>query len=62
MSKEIRVYVINASELAIRSVPKTDKAFMKRAEKQRNVYSLAEFQRAFNDMDISTETDIIRII
>jgi hypothetical protein len=40
----------------------TDEEFMDEAEKQGRVYTLLGFQGAFNDSQINTEVDVIRIL
>jgi hypothetical protein len=40
----------------------TDEEFMDEAEKQGRVYTLLGFQGAFNDGQINTEVDVIRIL
>ena len=58
--KEQRVYMIDTTfnDLDI----STDKIFMEISEKQGNVYSLEGFTKAFNNGEINSNTDIIRII
>ena len=40
----------------------SDEEFMTEAERQGNVYSVEGFEKAFNDMEINTFTDVIKII
>ena len=58
--KEQRVYMIDTTFDDL-DIP-TDKIFMEISEKQGNVYSLEGFTKAFNNGEINSNTDIIRII
>jgi len=58
--KEQRVYMIDTTFNDL-DIP-TDKIFMEISEKQGNVYSLGGFTKAFNNGEINSNTDIIRII
>ena len=58
--KEQRVYMIDTTFNDL-DIP-TDKIFMEISEKQGNVYSLEGFTKAFNNGEINSNTDIIRII
>jgi len=40
----------------------SDEEFMTEAERQGTVYSLKGFEKDFNDMEINTFTDVIKII
>ena len=64
MGKETRVYVINIDELDTDELNKrtTDSEWMDISERQGKVYTLIEFQKAFNDSTVNTATDMIRII
>ena len=64
MNKEIRVYALNCQDISI------DKGFeemtleewINESERQGRVYSLEGFQRAFNEEELNTSVDLIRII
>jgi hypothetical protein len=64
MNKEIRVYLLNCQDISI------DKGFeemtleewINESERQGRVYSLEGFQRAFNEEELNTSVDLIRII
>lgn len=61
---ETKVYVVNTNDYEFDDSPRTwdDEKFMTEAEKQGSVYSLKGFQEAFNDEEINSAVDIIRII
>ena len=64
MEKEIKIYVINIYDIEevkeIRSL--TDEEFQTVAEELGTVYSLKGFEKAFNNFEINTETDFIKIM
>jgi len=65
---EVKVYIVNADiyflteENDNKSVfDMTDEEFMAEAEKQDNVYSLSGFEDAFNNEEVCTFIDYIKI-
>ena len=68
-NKNPKVYLINIEEVSKDTEDKawsveglSDEEFMTEAERQGNVYSVEGFEKAFNDMEINTFTDVIKII
>lgn len=59
-NKEVRVYVVDESEH--NSTHLNDEQFMTLAEGLGRVFTLDRFQTAFNNEEINTNTDLIRII
>jgi|TARA_R100000084_G_C4610324_1_gene127762 hypothetical protein len=64
-----KVYLINIENVSKDTEDKawsveglSDEEFMTEAERQGNVYSVEGFEKAFNDMEINTFTDVIKII
>jgi hypothetical protein len=62
MSKELRVYVVDANLLEVSYEELTDGEFVQEAENQGNVYSLVGFQEAFNDGEIDASVEVLRVI
>ena len=59
MESEIRVYVLQSTH---KTEWISDIDFMGLAEEEGTVYSLIGFVRAFNEQEVRTSTDCIRII
>jgi hypothetical protein len=62
MNKELRVYVVDANLLEVSYEELTDEEFVQEAENQGNVYSLVGFQEAFNDREIDSSVEVLRVI
>jgi hypothetical protein len=62
MSKELRVYVVDTNLLEVSYEELTDGEFVQEAENQGNVYSLVGFQEAFNDGEIDSSVEVLRVI
>jgi hypothetical protein len=62
MNKELRVYVVDANLLEVSYEELTDGEFVQEAENQGNVYSLVGFQEAFNDGEIDSSVEVLRVI
>ena len=63
--KEARVYVVNVDEMETGDRPYhelTDEEFIEQSEKQGTVYTLQGFATAFNEEEISSSTQVIRIL
>lgn len=62
--KEFRVYVVDTddqfSELSVKDM--TDEQFMAEAEMLGTVYTLEGFEKAFNNGEIQSDSDYIKII
>jgi len=58
---ETRVYVVDSYNEDYAPIMNDDD-FMTLAEEQGRVYTLLTFQEAFNNEDVSSSTDVIRII
>lgn len=63
-NKEKRVYVINAFDYEFDDSPTqwSDEKFIREAEIQGGVYTLKEFEEAFNNEGVSTIMEFIRIV
>jgi hypothetical protein len=62
MKTETRVYVVDLRYDDDFNTACSDETFMEVAEEQGGVYSLEGFERAFNDWQVITKQDQIRII
>ena len=62
--KETRVYVINVDSIDedIKLNQISDEQFMDISERQGIVFTLKGFENAFNNINVSTDTDYIRFI
>lgn len=65
--KKIKVYVIHVHNIGdidedVKLNKISDEYFMDIAEKKGCVYTLKDFETAFNNIDISIDTDFIRFI
>lgn len=60
--KETRVYVINVDEIEGDYLELTNDEFIEEAENQGTVYTIDNFVIAFNNEDINTFTQVIRIL
>lgn len=58
------VYVVNNYDFEFDDSPRNwdDKKFISEATIQGRVYSLEQFQEAFNDEEINSSTEFIRVI
>ena len=63
MEKEIRIYVIDIQnqEIEMENAYRDIRLFMDIAEEQGRVYTLNRFIEAFNNEEINSNTDIIRM-
>lgn len=62
--EEKKVYVINANEINIEGLHVnglSDEDFKAKAETEGSIYTLKDFEKAFNYERVSTRTDYIRI-
>lgn len=62
MKKEIRVYIVDPFKLDVSYSELTDDEFIIEAEGSGRVHTLEVFQEAFNNEDVDTMEDVIRII
>jgi hypothetical protein len=62
MKKEIRVYVLNCQDICKGHWEFTEEEWINECEKQRGVYTLEGFQRAFNEEEINSSINVIRFI
>lgn len=63
--KEARVYVVNVDEMETGDKlyhELTDEEFIEQSEKQGTVYTLQGFATAFNEEEINSSTQVIRIL
>lgn len=63
-TNETRIYVLNTQDISIDKgfEELTEEEWIAECEKQGRIYSLQGFERAFNKEEISTFTDVIKII
>ena len=62
-TKETKVYVVDTTqEIKVDNYFDDLNSFMYVSEKQGNVYSLQGFQNAFNNEEINSNTDLIKLI
>lgn len=61
-TKEIRVYAIDVTLMDIGAEDLTDEEYFEECEKQGGVYSLAGFEKAFNQEEINSSTFWIKIV
>lgn len=59
MEHGMKVYVLQSTQ---KTVWLSDEDFMELAEEEGSVYSLYGFMKAFNEQEVSTSTDCIKII
>lgn len=61
---ETRVYVLDTQDLSINKFfgELTEEEWIAECERQGRVYSLRGFERAFNEEEISTATDVVKFI
>ena len=60
--KELRYYLADPCETEIDLITCSDELFMDVAEKQGDVYTQQGFKDAFNNAEINTNTQFLRII
>ena len=60
--EELKVYVINIDNVENENFPITNEEFIEEAKKQKSIYSLKDFEQAFNWDEINSFTQVIKIL